>query len=138
MPSVKDLERTYSAAADLSNFQYTFMRQTAARQVNLFTTPLSGGIYGPVGVLQDKPNAAGNPGLVRHGGTSQVFAGGAITQGALVTLNVSGQVINANSIQEWIVGKALTTAGAAGELIEVALHTPSYIGSGGAIRPHGG
>ena len=138
MPSVKDLERSYSAAADLSNFQYTFMRQTAARTVNLFTTPLSGGIYGPVGVLQDKPNAAGKAGLVRAGGTSQVYAGGVIAQAALVTLNTSGQVINANSINEWIVGKALTAAGAAAELIEVLLFSPTFIGSGGEVRPHGG
>lgn len=121
---------SYSAAADLSGFQYTVMKQTAASTINLHTTPRTPTDM-PVGILQDKPDVAGAGAMVAKGGTSIVVAGAAITQGAILTFNTSGRAVTQGSINEWTIGQAKTAASADGDYFEADLGFVSYVGSHG-------
>lgn len=68
--------------------------------------------------------AAGDACDVAIHGISKVQAGGAITVGQQVAVNASGQVVAAPAAgvsQVFIIGRALTAATAAGDLVEVLL-----------------
>lgn len=76
------------------------------------------------GVLQNKPAAAGRAATVQVAGIAKVEAGAAVTAGDVVAPNASGLAITfvptAASV-EWVLGIAMTTVGAAGEILEVLL-----------------
>ena len=103
------------AAADLSAAQYYIMRVTAANAVNVTTAATQVA----VGVLQNKPDAAGKVAtLSREGDVTKLSAGAAIAAGASVTSDASGQGATGTTGQQCI-GIALNAAGAADEIIEV-------------------
>lgn len=108
------------AAADLSAFQYRVVRLSAARTVNVASHNLAASVLGPVGVLQNKPNAAGRAASVAREGLSKAVAGAAVTVNQMVTHDGSGYVIDAVSGSN-VIGRALEAAGAAGEVITVQL-----------------
>jgi hypothetical protein len=80
------------ASADLSAKQYTFVTvNTSGLLVNT-----GDGAYA-IGVLQDKPAAAGEVGEVAISGVVKVKAGGAITAGNAVASDLNGEAIVAAS-----------------------------------------
>ena len=110
---------TLEAAADLSAKQYHFVRYVATQKCNQASEAANSGL---VGVLQNKPKS-GEPATVFDGGLAKVVAGGAITAGDILTTNSSGRAAVVTSGQ-MAGGRALTAAGADGEILEVKLFPP--------------
>lgn len=104
------------AAGDLSTKQHLFMKVSAAQTVTTCTatTDLA------VGVLNNKPDAAGKAAEVDIAGTTKVVAGAAIAAGAKVAPMASGKAQTAVSTQTPR-GVALEAAVADGEIIEILL-----------------
>lgn len=102
---------TMLAGADLSSSQYLFVVPTAGEVV------VAGAGVSALGVLQNKPED-GQPAQVMAWGVSKVVAGAAITAGAKVQSNASGQAITATSTN-FVNGFALTAAGGADEVISM-------------------
>ena len=117
---------TLEAAADLSASQYRFVRVDANGRA-----ALCGAGQPAVGVLQNKPSAAGQAAQVRALGITKVVAGGAISKGALVASDASGQAVaatvtTANTTTgaltgSHVAGIALEAAAGAGQVISVLL-----------------
>ncbi|NPV72075.1 MAG: DUF2190 family protein [Firmicutes bacterium] len=117
---------TLEAAADLSASQYRFVRVDANGRA-----ALCGAGQPAVGVLQNKPSAAGQAAQVRALGITKVVAGAAIAKGALVASDASGQAVaatvtTANTTTgaltgSHVAGIALEAAAAAGGVISVLL-----------------
>lgn len=114
----QDVRLTFSAAADLSNFQYRAVRMTGAQQVNVASLNTA---KTAVGILLNKPQAAGRAADVAIGGVTKAYAGAAVTAADLLTHDASGYVITATS-GTMVLGRALETAGAIGDAISVILH----------------
>ncbi len=96
------------ASADLSASQFCFVVVNANGQLAL---PSAGG--DAEGILQDKPNAAGQAAEV---GVSKVVVGtGGVTAGDLLATDANGKAVTAATGNK-ILGRALAT-GAAGTLI---------------------
>ena len=107
---------TKKAAGDLSTKQYLFMKVSAAQTVDT----CAGTTDKSIGVLQDKPSAAGKDASVAVDGTTKVIAGAAITAGAYVAPMASGKAQTAVSTQ-YPRGMALDTAVSDGDIIEILL-----------------
>ena len=123
------IDITLSANADLSTYLYNVVEmKTTADQVGLAISPTSNGAI-PMGVLQNKPAAAGREALVRIGGTTKVVAGAAITVGQECTFNASGRAIAVSSAHEWRIGVAMSAAAADGDEIEMKMHGPYRVSS---------
>ena len=113
---------TMLAAADLSGVQYHIMRDTAsARQTNIASEAVN---VGAIGVLQNKPAAANRAATIAYAGTSKIVTGAAVTMGDLLTTNSSGRAITAGASGEMVVGRALQTSGADGEVVTAVLYPP--------------
>lgn len=104
------------AAGDLSTKQYLFMKLSAAQTVDTCaaTTDKS------LGVLQDKPSAAGKDASIAVDGTTKVVASGVIAFGAYVAPTAAGKAQTAVSTQ-YPRGQALEAATADGDIIEILL-----------------
>lgn len=113
---------TYLAAGDLSAHQYNVMRLSdGVNQINVNSNALTNAM---LGVLVNKPNAAGRHATVAYGGRYKVRAGAAISSaGLFLTTNGSGRAIAAASGQV-VFGKAIEIAAADGDLITVQLMDP--------------
>ena len=120
------------AAGDLSSKQFYCMKVSAANTVD--TNDAAGGRV--IGVLQNKPDAAGRDATVAVAGRSKAVAGAAVAAGAYVkalangkvddaatapTVDASGASATAASTGANVIGIALTAAAADGEVIEVLL-----------------
>lgn len=97
------------ASGDLSASQYCFVHMNSSQQL-----AVSGVAGNPLGVLQDKPAAAGRPGSVAIAGVTKVRAGGAITQGNEVVVGANGYAVAAGTDAENIMGIALETMASGG------------------------
>lgn len=106
---------TLPAAADLSASQYCAVTVNSSLQA-----ALAGAGVDIVGILQNKPTAAGTAATIVANGVSKAKAGAAITAGAKVMTNASGLVITATATNKGI-GFALAAAGGANEVIPVLL-----------------
>jgi hypothetical protein len=102
------------ASADLSASQYCFMKISSGQ----LALPAAHGADA-IGVLQDKPNAAGIAGELAIGGVSKVIAGGTFSAGAAITCDASGHAIAA-ATGYTILGKAMSD-GASGLMSSVLL-----------------
>lgn len=112
------------AAVDLSAYQYRVMRLSAAKTVNVASNNLGSSAVGlAVGVLLNKPAAAGRAATVANEGTCKVVAGAAVTVDGPITHDGSGYAINAVS-GSIVIGRALEAAGAAGEIFTAQLQPP--------------
>jgi len=108
-------ERTFKAAADLSSYQYHFVYLTADQTVNV-----AGANAKTVGILQNKPSAAGEAAVVAMpGGTSKLIAGEAIAVTKMVTAKSDGHGEVADAAGEFVGAMALEAATAANDIIEV-------------------
>lgn len=99
---------SYPASGDLSASQYCFVHVTGSQLA------VSGVAGNPIGVLQDKPAAAGRPGSVAVEGVTKVRAGGSITVGAEVVCGASGFAYGSGTDAENTMGVALETMSAGG------------------------
>lgn len=107
---------TLKANADLSTKQYYFVKMTAARTVDIAsaTTDVI------IGILQNKPTAAGQEAVVAIGGTSKLVAGAAISAGAVVSTTAASKGQTAVATQT-IAAVAIDAAAADLDIIEVLL-----------------
>lgn len=117
-----------TAAASLNNHQFGAVRMAAATTVNIASEILvSGALTMAVGVLQNKPYN-GEPAQVCYSGLSKVFAGGAITAGALITYDSSGHFVDAAS-GSIVMGRSFQAAATAGEKVIALIFPPVKWGS---------
>ena len=93
--------------------QYHFVQVTGAHQAGLATADA-----GCIGVLQNKPQHAGNAATVGIHGVSLVKAGDAVNAGETVGPDAQGKAVNTGNV-----AVALASAGAEDELIPVLLLT---------------
>lgn len=108
---------TLEAGADLSTKQYLFVNQATDGQVD----PAGTQGIDVLGVLQNKPDAAGKAAEVAVLGVSKVVAGGVINPGAKVMTDNTGKAVAATGTNVVVgvhVGKA---ASASGDIIPVLL-----------------
>ena len=104
------------AAADLSAAQFTFCVIDSNGQLAQVSS--AGGDAD--GVLQNAPAAQGRAAALAYAGKVKVVAGATVAAGAKVQSDASGRAIAAAS-GDHVLGKALTAAASAGNLIEVLL-----------------
>lgn len=107
---------SFKSNADLSTKQYLFMKETAAKTVDVCAAITDKA----VGVLQDSGGGAGRWASVATGGTTKVVASGVIAFGAYVAPTATGQAQVAVSTQ-FPRGQALEAAAVAGDIIEILL-----------------
>jgi len=115
------IDYTLVAAADLSGMQYRgVLVASAANGSTSGRTLVCSQAGDPViGVLQNKPSAAGRPARVRGWGESKAIAGGPVTAGDILRVNAAGFFVTGNS--GYVAGTALTGC-ASGGLFSMAVH----------------
>lgn len=113
------LDKTFKAGSDLSAKQYYIVKMCSS------TTPY-GVILGAantdevIGVLQNEP-AMNEAAVVRVFGTTKVIAGTPIAIGEWVVSDASGKAQNVQADKNTVIGLALETASADGDIIEILL-----------------
>lgn len=101
------------AAGDLSTKQFYFMKLNSSGQV----TTCAAVTDIPIGVLQNKPNAAGEPADIMVLGTTKVSGDANLAKGDQIGTSSDGQAaayVNGTDTTKYIVGQVLwdnTTAG---------------------------
>lgn len=107
------------AGADLSAKQYTFVKLSGSTVISAAAaTDL------PIGVLLDDP-ASGETAAVAVSGVVKLKASAAIAVGALVGTTSTGTgvtLVAGTDTTKFILGRAITAAGAAGDIITVAVN----------------
>lgn len=83
---------SFPAGADLSAAQFLFVKLNSSGQIIL-----AGAGEDAIGILQDKPAAAGRAGAVGVRGRSKVVFGGTVAIGAYVTSDAAGKAVTAGS-----------------------------------------
>jgi len=109
------VDLTVSAAADLSAKQYHIVKLTADNTINL----CDGVDDVPLGVLQNKPGAAGRAAVVRIAGISKLEAGASLSAGAIVATSTGAKAQAAVSTQH-VLGQLIDGAGS-GEIATAAI-----------------
>lgn len=108
---------SFKAAANLSSSQFCAVKISAADTVNL-----AGDGEDCIGVLQNKPGAAGRGAEVRTYGPTKGKAGGTCTAGGNAGIDSSGRFVNAAS-GDFIVGTFITGTTTANAIIKVFLRS---------------
>lgn len=111
-----------TASADLSSYQYTIVKAATWPQIQV----ASAATDSILGVLQNDPNAAGQPAEVACLGVCKVIAGGSITVGDHVTTNSTGYAATTTSANNHVLGVALDTASTSGDIIRVCVNISNY------------
>lgn len=109
------LDITRKAAGDLSNKQYYFMKLSADNTVTTCTAATDV----PVGVLQNKPEAASRSAVVRVIGETYVSSDAGLTAGNLIGTSADGQAdakTPGTDTTEYVVGHVVVGTGTAGDL----------------------
>lgn len=106
---------SYLAASDLSSDQYKAVKLNTSNRL-----ALAGEGDKAIGILQDKPAAAGRAGCVAVLGRTKALAGGNITIGDRVAPNASGLLVSVGSGDDWSMGVAEET-GVNGSIITILL-----------------
>lgn len=111
------------AAADLSASQFRFVELSAGK-----VALVNGAGDAAIGVLMNKPSAAGQPAEVApiDGSVVKVVAGAAVAVDVKVSSDASGRAITAVSTHHHL-GFALEAAGAAGDIIRVLLISQNIV-----------
>lgn len=122
MPHMPELTTTRAADADLSTHARKFARFTTNNGV-----ALCGAGVRADGVIYQKPRATiGTAVGVIILGTAEVVAGAAVATGAMVTSDATGRAITA-ATGNAVNGTAMNAAAAAGDVIEVRLHSAGVL-----------
>lgn len=110
---------TLPAGQDLSSDQFKLVALASDGQVDVVATTSTLAV---VGVLQNKPSAAGYAAEIMVSGVTKCIAGETIDEGEYVCPSAvtAGRVDDADTATDRIIGMALT-GGAAGEYISVLL-----------------
>ena len=117
--------KSIPAGSDLSAAQYLAVDVADASGIAQLAVVGTLGVKG-IGILQDKPDAAGRPGAVHTIGSGVVtkwVASAAITSAAKVTSAANGKAVTAGSGHH-VYGVALQSAAAVNEVIRVLLVSP--------------
>lgn len=110
---------TQLANADLSALQFTAVKSVNnSGKAEVAANTTSGGKI--MGVLQNKPKS-GEAADVMVVGVTKMVAGAAVTAGVNVMSDAAGKAILAATTGSTMIGIALSTAGGAGEIIDVLL-----------------
>jgi len=127
------VEITVPAGLDMSGHQYRAVQMLATGSAGTMSTLMSVG-HGkgtpPIGILTNKPAAAGRGARIAVAGVAKMVCGAAsIAAGALVTApGMGGQgssIVTTDSGTTWVLGIAKTRAAASGDIFEVIL-APHY------------
>lgn len=112
------LDVSLLAAADLSGYQYRFMKLTADNTVNV-----CGAGEQAIGVLQNKPTGAGQAARIRVLGVSRVTNGtaGAITYGSKAKAGTDGKVVASTTDKDLYFGIVVDGVGAVNEMATVLI-----------------
>lgn len=112
------LDVSFIAAADLSNYQYRFVKLTADNTVNI-----CGAGEQAIGVLQNKPTGAGQAARVRVFGVSRITNGtsGAITYGTKAKSAAEGKVIASTTDKDLYFGVVIDGVGNVNEMATVLI-----------------
>lgn len=110
------------AGADLSAKQYTFVKISGTGVISV-----AAATDAPIGVLLNDP-ASGETAAVAVSGIVKLKASAAITAGATIGTTATGTAVTlaaGTDTTKYIVGRAITAAGAAGDIITVAVDCAS-------------
>jgi hypothetical protein len=115
----------FQAAGDLSTKQFYFVKLSAAHTVDV----CSGVTDKPIGVLQNKPSAAGQEAEVCISGWTKVQAGGTVTVGTHFNIGTDGNgkavaYAPGTDTTKFLVGQPVTS-GASGSLMEAIINCAS-------------
>ena len=100
---------------------YYFMKLSADNTVTVCT----GATDTPIGILQNKPDAAGKAAVVRVVGYSKVSSDAGLTYGNLIGTSADGQAdakTSGTDTTEYICGQVVKGTSNAGELAEVFIN----------------
>jgi hypothetical protein len=104
------------ASGDLSAAQYLIMDVNSSGQ--LATVATKGAKM--VGILQDKPAAAGRPGALAINGKAKVVLGATVAAGAEVISDAAGKAIATDAADQYVLGTCMR-GGAVNEVGEVLI-----------------
>ncbi len=119
------LDKTFKAGEDLSGKRYYAVYLSADQTVKVCTT----GHLNAIGILQNNPKE-GEEAVVRLVGTTKAVAGDTITAGNRVVSTTSGTIDavgTPSSTEQEVIGVALESATASGDVIEIFLIQESYV-----------
>ena len=108
------------AGADLSTKQYTFVKLDSSGQA----VAASGATDIPIGVLQNAPTSGQEAEVLVVGGT-QIVAGAAIGEGALVGTSAAGKavaLVAGTDTTKYVVGTLLTESAADGNIVTAVIN----------------
>lgn len=108
---------SFPASADMSANQYEFVDVNSSGEIAAVTAKGAKAI----GVLQDKPSVAGRVGSVGVEGITKVAVGAAVTAGVEVICDTTSRAIAKDDERQFVLGTALETATAAGNIIAIKL-----------------
>ncbi len=110
------LDLSFKTAADLSAYQYCFVKLSSATVV-----AACGANERAIGILQNKPDASGKEAVVRVLGVSQLKVNEAIAVGKMITSTSGALGEVADAASEWVGAIALEAATAQNDRIAVLL-----------------
>ncbi len=114
---ISSVERTGVASEDLRLKKHYIVQLDAHGKIEVG----EGATDFLVGILQNKPNT-GEAAIYRFGGTAKVIVGAPVNPGSWVTTDSAGKAIETTSDGDTTVGRALETATAAGQLLEIQVN----------------
>ena len=127
---------SFTADTDMSTYQYKVVKLSTSANTSFRVQVFSAAGDEPIGILQNTPSAEGTAEvmLINGGGFTKMSADAAITVGSKVMTSADGQAASAlfgvlATGTSFFIGTALETAGAADEIITVALGLPFVRGS---------
>jgi hypothetical protein len=109
----------YAAAADLSAKQYHAVKDNGSGAAAAFAAATDA----PIGILQNKPAAAGKSCSIAFDGVAKAILGGTVAKGDLVGPDADGKLVKkawAVGLSGFVIGRA-GAAGVSGDIIPVAL-----------------
>ena len=113
-----------SSESDLSADQFKAMELSGSFQVDLADNAADE----VVGILQNKPAAAGRAAEVRQLGIAKWKLGGTVTAGDKVGTDAAGLGVTKTANNDWFLGRALES-GVSGDIISVLLTGGGFIGA---------
>ena len=115
------MDITLPAAGDLSAKQYYAMIvDTTGRATT------SAALGKVIGILQNKPAAAGRPARLRIAGVSKLVGGAALAEQDYVASNAQGFGTAAASLNDEVFSVVLTQTGGSGDVADILIHRFRY------------
>lgn len=118
---IPGFSHTLPAAADLSAHQFKFVKLNTSGQI----AAIAAATDIPFGVLQDKPDAAGEPGLVTMLGITKLQGDADLAKGDQIGTSADGQAdakTAGTDTTEYVVGQVLEDNTTAGGYVTAAIN----------------